>query len=502
VYESTGESPTYQYYFSAEESAEESGVIASRSSYQSSILVPADWDATRDEIDPGLEGLEVSGATAVLPARRVRRSGPLGAALPAPPATLAETGLDVVALQELALKHVAAAGLLTGGELAQRLRLPVNGALDELVQVLRRDGYLELAGGGTAVLGLTGLRLRATDRGQEQARVALDRSGYVGPAPVSARDFELVLRQHAARTYSVERASVHQALAHLVLAQTTIDRLGAGLENGGPILVYGHAGNGKTSLAASIAWMLSGGTLILYAVEIDGYILRVFDRDIHEPMPLPAGHSAGELDARWVYCQRPFVRAGAELLPSALDLRFNEQQHEYDCPLQLKASGGVLLIDDLGAQRCSTGDLLNRCLEPLANGADSLTTLGGRHIPVPFTTLLVLATSGDPAVLLAEEHLRRLPCKIEVPDPTPEAFRELVLRACADAGVAADAGGLDYLYERCYTRSGRPLRAAHPSELVRMVVASARYFQVPPKLAPHLIDVAADLYFLSALDGG
>ena len=145
-------------------------------------------------------------------------------------------------------------------------------------------------------------------------------------------------------------------------------------------------------------------------------------------------------------------------------MRFNEQQREYDCPLQLKASGGVLLIDDLGAQSCPAGDLLARCLEPLVTGVDSLTTLTGRRIPVPFTTVLVLATSAHPAALLAEEHLRRLPCKIEVPDPTPEAFRELVRRACVEAGMACDAAGMDYLIERCYTRPGRPLRAAHPAE--------------------------------------
>lgn len=424
----------------------------------------------------------------------------VGIALPAPPSSVAEAGLDVTFLQELTLKHVAAGGILTGGELAQRLRLPLTGVVEEVVLTLRRDGFLDLVGGGSAVLGMTGLRLKATERGQERARASIARNGYLGPAPVALGTLQVVLRQHAARAYSVERAGVQQAVAHLSLAEATVDRLGAGLESGGPILLYGHAGNGKTALAASIAWMLSGGTLIPYAVEVDGYLLRVFDPDVHEPMPLPAGHAASELDARWVYCQRPFVRAGAEVQPSALDLQFNEQQHEYDCPLQLKASGGVLLIDDLGAQRCPIGDLLGRCLEPLASGTDSLTALGGRRIPVPFTTLLVLATSHDPATRLAEEHLRRLPCKIELPDPTPAAFRELVLRVCADAGVAAEGGGLDYLMERCYIRAKRPLRAAHAAELVRLVAATARYLQLPPQLAPELIDVAADLYFLSALE--
>lgn len=420
--------------------------------------------------------------------------------VPRAPSSVEDTGLTPALLQELALKHAASGSMLLGSELATRLHLPL-GVVEEVVQALRRDGLLELMSGGTSYLGIAGMRIRATEHGAEAARQVTARNGYVGPAPVSLHDLEVVLRQQAAQMPRIERGSVHAAITHLVLPDDTIDRLGAGLEHGGPILLYGHAGNGKTALAASIAWMLGGGSYIPYAVAVDDYILCVHDPDVHVPLPTAADPVAADMDTRWVYCQRPFVRAGAELRMQALDLHFNSQHLTYDCPLQLKASGGVLLLDDLGAQQAPVLDMLHRCLEPLASGNDYLTTVTGRRIPVPFTPLLVLATSADPLALLSETHLRRLPCKIEVPDPTEAQFRELLRRACGDASVEPDQAGIEYLIERCYSHTQHPMRAAHPTELVRMIQAAARYFDVEPRLEPRLIDLAADSYFIGALVG-
>lgn len=419
---------------------------------------------------------------------------PLTVIFPPRPTTLADTQLEPVLLEELGLKHVVSAGVLTVAELAERLRLSLAGVVEETVSALRRDGLVEYQNTGGGAHAGAGMRLRPTERGIQIERLAREQSGYVGPAPVSLKAFLRVQRQQAMAGRSVTRKDVWRNLSHLVLPDATVDRLGAGLESGGPILLYGESGNGKTSIASALARMFRDGVLVPHAVYVDGHIVRVFDPSVHKPLTLEAGVAGAKLDDRWVYCQAPFVRAGADLRLQHLDLHFNERYHYYDCPIQLKAGGGVLLIDDLGAQQERVEDLLYRCLEPMVNGMDHFTTITGSKVPVPFTPLPVVATSRPPGELLSAALLRRFPCKIEIPGPNEEQYRELLRRACQDAGVVYDESGLEYVVARCYGNGEQVPRSCHPAQLARLIGAAAHYFGMPPRLAPQLIDVATDMY--------
>jgi gluconate kinase len=419
---------------------------------------------------------------------------PLTLILPPRPTSVAETELEPVLLEELALKHVVSASVITQGELAERLCLPLAGVVDEIVSVLRKQGLVEYQNVGAGLLGSSALRVRATERGLHIERMTHEQSGYVGPAPVRLASFLRVLRQQARTGRAVGRTEVWRKTSHLVLYDAIVDSLGAGLESGGPILLHGASGNGKTAIASAIARVFQDGVLIPRAVYIDGHVVRVFDPSVHIPLSVDANVSGAKLDDRWVYCQAPFVRAGAELESHHLDLIFNQQNRYYECPIQLKAVGGVLLLDDLGMQRGRIEDLLYRCLEPIATGVDHLTTVSGRKIGVPFTPLVVVASSVPIRELFSEALLRRFPCKIEIPGPTEDQYRELFRRACQDAGIEFAQSGLDYVIERCYARSGHLPRACHAGQIVRLISAAARYFGIKPQLVPQLIDVAADLY--------
>jgi hypothetical protein len=408
---------------------------------------------------------------------------------------VAETDLDPLFLEELALKTVASLGTLTGNDLAERLRLPLAGVVEHAISSLRRENLIELVGGGAAMIGAAGVNLRATERGVQRAHQASERSGYVGPAPVTLAAFEYALRQQVTSRRFVSRDLVWRRLAHMVLPDETIDQVGSGVLSGGPLFMYGHPGNGKTAVAAAVARMLSGGVFVPYAVEVDGQVFRVFDSSVHHPVPADALPPT-RFDERWVLCQAPFVQVGGELRLDQLDLHWNDRQRFYDCPIQVKAAGGVLLIDDFGRQQHRPSDLLNRWIVPLETGVDYLTLVSGRQVALPFTPLLVFATNLEPSELADEAFLRRLPCKVYVPDPTPEAFREILRRACVEMGVEFTDSGCAYLIDRYYEDTGRPLRASHARDLLRLILACARYFAVAPQLNGQLVDVAATLYFV------
>jgi predicted ATPase with chaperone activity len=422
-------------------------------------------------------------------------SGPNNYGLPPRPTTLAETDLDVTFLEELALKTVASVATITGNDLAERLRLPLAGVVEHVIGSLRRDNLIEPLGGGAAMIGAAGMNLRATERGVQRTHQISERSGYIGPAPVPIAAYDFILRQQAASRTSITREVVWRRLAHLVLPDDTVDRIGAGVESGGPIFLYGSPGNGKTAIGAAIARSLGGGVLVPHAVEVDGQIIRVFDPSFHHPVP-PEKIPTSRLDDRWVPCYAPFVQVGGELRLQQLDLHWNERQRFYDSPIQVKAAGGVLLIDDFGRQQHRPEHLLNRWIVPLETGTDYLSLVTGRQVPLPFTSLLVFATNLDPSELADEAFLRRLPCKVLVPDPSPEAFREIFLRQCTELGVDYTESGFSYLVDRYYTRTGRARRASHPRDLLRLVLSTAHYFGVMPQLTSQLVDAAAGLYFI------
>ena len=422
-------------------------------------------------------------------------SGPNMLGLPPRPTSLQETELDPTSLEELALKTIASVATITGGDLADRMRLPLPGVVEHIIGVLRRDNLIELLGGGAAMIGTAGMNLRATTRGAERAHQIAERTGYIGPAPVSLRALEFVLRQQGGPRHSITREQIWRRLAHLVLPDEVIDRIGAGVDAGGPLFLYGSPGNGKTAIGAAISRAVSGGVLVPYAFEVEGQIVRVFDPSVHRPLPADRLPSS-RLDDRWVVCQPPFVQVGGELRLEQLDLHWNDRQRFYDAPIQLKAAGGVLLIDDFGRQQYQPADMLNRWVVPMENGVDYLSLVTGHQVALPFTPLLVFATNLEPTELADEAFLRRLPCKVLVTDPSPEAFHEIFRRACAELNIEFTEQGFVYLLERYYADASRPLRASHPRDLARLLVSGARYFGVAPQLNPQLVDVAAGLYFV------
>jgi hypothetical protein len=187
---------------------------------------------------------------------------------------------------------------------------------------------------------------------------------------------------------------------------------------------------------------------------------------------------------------------GGELTLDMLDLNFNPLSKFYEAPIQLKANGGVFLVDDFGRQRMRPQDLLNRWIVPLESRIDYLTLHTGKKFQVPFDVLIVFATNLDPAALADEAFLRRIPYKIPIVDPTVDQFAQIFELNCRKRHLRFHHVMVAYLHRRHYAPSQRQLRACHPRDLLDQVTALCRFRGIEPVITRELLDAACASYFV------
>ena len=284
---------------------------------------------------------------------------------------------------------------------------------------------------------------------------------------------------------------VREAFSDLLIPDSLRDKIGPSIMSGSALFLFGAPGNGKTAMAERISRVLSDPIYIPHALEVDGTVVKLFDPLVHRP--LQAGSTPG-LDQRWVRIERPLVTAGGELTLAGLDLLWSAGGRYYEAPLQLKANGGVLLIDDFGRQRVQPVDLLNRWIVPLEKQVDYLTLVTGQRVKVPFQQMLVFATNLEPGNLADEAFLRRIRFKLRLDDPTRQQFEELFRRECASRGMTLSAEDVQYMLQRWWT--DRPLRMCQPRDVVHQVAAIAQYRGTNPTVVSRfLLDEACGSYF-------
>lgn len=422
--------------------------------------------------------------------------------LPAP-RTVEETGLNIAFLTDLALKIIYFKGIMSGSEIAETIKLPFKGVVDGVIEYLKRERMLEVKGSGGGI-GEASYEYVITDKGSQRAREVLERSQYAGPAPVPLDTYVNTMRKQGLKDVRIRRNDVEMALSHLVINPQIYRQIGPAVNSGRSIFLFGPPGNGKTTIAEAIGFMLMQGAIYIpYAIEVGGMVIRYFDAINHkraaEEEPIYPGTgtlaSGRRLDRRWVRVRRPVVMVGGELTLSQLDLAFDMESRIYEAPLQLKANGGLFLIDDFGRQQMRPQDLLNRWIVPLEKRSDFLTLQNGAVIEVPFDVLLVLSTNLSPKDLVDEAFLRRIRHKIDVKPPSYEEYRKIFINSCEAKGVAYDERALAYLLKSYYADTGRELRACHPRDLLDQIIDIANFMDIKPVLNKDLIDQACANYF-------
>ena len=416
--------------------------------------------------------------------------GALGLA-PAEPNSLEETGLSEPFVTQLALKHLYRGGLDSGLQIARELRLPWGGVVDRIFDFLAQEQFVELRGGKG--FGRASVTFALTTKGREAARDAVAQSAYTGPAPVPLSQYSAQIVAQSTEPQRIDRRSLEISTAHLVFDPKLLDNLGPALASARALFLFGEPGNGKTALAEALSQALGGSVAIPHAVEVDGQVIVVLDHAWH--IPLEASEAGRGLDQRWVPCRRPFLVVGGELTLDMLDLAHNPASNVYEAPCHMKANGGMLLVDDFGRQRVAAREMLNRWIIPLEKRVDLLSLQSGRKFEVPMEEMVVFSTNLDPQELVDEAFLRRIKYKVHLEDPDEPSYREIFRRLCLAQGIGYQDAAVDWLLENEYKKTGRPLRACHPRDLLQIASDIASFQGVEPLLGPALLDQVCKLYF-------
>ncbi len=423
----------------------------------------------------------------------------LSALPPIAPKSVEETGLGTSFLVELACKNLYSGGTMTLASLSDRLALPVS-VTSDLAEILKKERLAEVKSGGDV---RATYRFALTDLGRERARDFLQASAYDGAAPVTPAQYAEVAWKQTVKKIPVTSSRMAGAFDGVVLPPGLLDRLGPAVNSGRSIFLYGPSGTGKTFIAERLKGLLDGSIFIPRAIAVESHVVRVFDPVCHNEIAIGEGlDSFGDIleggpryDRRFILCERPAIIAGGELTLPMLDLSYDAGSGYYEAPLQLKANGGIFVIDDLGRQMVRPLDLFNRWIMPLEKGVDYITLRTGKKFEIPFDQVIVFSTNLNPRELADEAFLRRLGYKIRIGHISPAEYVAICHQVCARLRMEFRADAIRHLLEVEHERRDVPLCACHPNDILSRVEEICRYRGLAPHMTRELVGEACRDYF-------
>ena len=383
------------------------------------------------------------------------RPDPIELGVPAPvqPRTLVDTGLTNTMLRDILLKTVFRKSLETTREIASALCL-TSGLTQQLVDQARDAGLMQAT--GTMHAGSSGeMGFQLTDQGKARAMDALSQSEYYGPMPVPLETYKMQVKAQSIKNIRMTRDLLTKSMGHLILPEGLLDQLGPAVGSGRSVLLYGPPGNGKSSIAEGIRAAMGDHIWIPHAIEYAGQVITLYDPIVHTPIVVDADVSElrkvnNRVDGRYILCQRPTVMTGGELSLDMLDLNYNPVARTYQASLQLKSSGGVFIVDDLGRQAEPPQKIVNRWIVPMEMGYDILALQSGEKFEVPFDTLVVFSTNFHPNKIFDMAALRRIFFKVLIDGPTQAEFLKIFALVAKKKKFELDEAALVHLLKQKY----------------------------------------------------
>ena len=407
---------------------------------------------------------------------------------------LYDLGISETIIEEIAVKYLLAKGEASMRQISDQLGIPFT-VVETLITRLKNDQYL----GYIDQAAMNDYICRLTEKGRDLAKDYAGACTYFGTVPVSFKDYVDSVNKQTINDQSPSQEDLDRAFSDLLIDPNMMIRLGPAVNSGRGMFLFGFPGNGKTSIAERITEAFGKYVWIPRSVTIDRDIVRIFDPMNHEECPLEDDEgimSNLRYDRRWVRIRRPTIVVGGELKMEHLELQYNAETGISEAPVQIKSNTGLLLIDDFGRQQMTVDELLNRWIVPLEKRYDFLNTSNGKKVQVPFDQLVVFSTNLEPKDLVDDAFLRRIPYKIEVPDPSIENFVKLFEIMCVKVfKIQYKAELVKYLLEKHYLPTNRPLRNCHPRDLLLQVKNYCRFLKRPFEMSEEALDFACDNYF-------
>ena len=424
---------------------------------------------------------------------------------PQAPITVADTHLDPASLLELAIKGMYSESLETASQICDSLKLS-NSIVNQLLLDAKERKLIEALATSSAGGSLAEQRLSLTRTGRDWAADAMKRCQYFGPAPVSLKDYQERIENQRISNEHVTRQQMDAAFKGLIMTERFISRLGPAINSGSAILIYGPAGNGKTTVAEIVGKIFKDVIYVPYCVDIEGEIMKVYDPTVHKKVAeVPellsgTGLRRDRFDMRWVPCYRPMVFTGGELTIEMLDLKYNSVANFYEAPLHIKALNGTFLIDDFGRQRAKPEDILNRWIVPLNSRVDYLTLHTGKSFRIPFDEIVIFSTNLHPEDLMDPAFQRRIAYKLETIEPAQDVYRKVFDGIARKAGLDLTDAVFSQVLLTIRTNNA-PLAYFQPKFIVDQVLASCKFEGIKPSFtSDNVLDALTNLFVKKARD--
>ena len=417
-------------------------------------------------------------------------------AVMAPPAPrqLHEMKLPVVMMRDILIKTMFRKNVDMVAELASAICLPVQ-VTQELVDMARDQRLLEATGTLNANNG-SEMGYQLTDAGKARALDALSQSEYFGAMPVPLDVYREQVKRQSIRNLMVSRDMLNNAMGDLVLPDELIGNLGPAVSAGRSILMYGPPRNGKSSISNGIRDALGDKVYVPRAIEYAGQVITVYDPIVHSSVeddiddPTKLRRTSGKFDTRYVCCERPTVITDGELTLGMLDLVYNPSAKTYQAPLQLKSTGGIFIVDDLGRQAESPQSLVNRWIVPLEENKDILALQSGEKFEVPFDTLVIFSTNFHPNEIFDQAALRRIFFKIKIDGPNQANYLKIFSLVAKKKKMPLNEAALIHLLKVKYPTIDNVYANYQPIFLIDQMISICDFEGIPYQITPELIDRA------------
>jgi len=413
---------------------------------------------------------------------------------PPGPRRMEDLGISLVMMRDILLKTMFRTNLALPSDIARTICLPLQLA-QELLDLARGQKLVEATGN---LIGQGGneVAFQLTDGGRARALDALAQSEYYGAIPVPLDAYKAQVKRQSIRDIRLTREELQSAMGHLILPPDVLSNLGPAVTSGRSVLLYGPPGNGKSAISNGIRDAMRDKIYVPRAVEYGGQVITVYDPIVHSSAeeskddPNSLRRTSNRFDNRYVLCERPTVITGGELSLDMLDLAYNPVSRTYQASLQMKATGGIFIIDDLGRQAEPPQKIVNRWIVPLEEARDILTLQSGEKFTVPFDTLVIFSTNFHPNEIFDGAALRRIFFKIKIDGPGQENFLKIFAMVARKKGMALDESALLHLLKVKYPTINNVFANYQPVYLIDQMIAVCDFEGLPRQMTPELIDRA------------